>query len=69
MRRIEKHLGKKSKRVARKTNVRGISPFTEQPSQESATNMSTGSKTNLAASDLFSLFTADIIKEQKLFTR
>jgi hypothetical protein len=46
----------------------GIQSFREQPNVE-RTERSDSNQAKLHASDLFSLFTADIIKEQKLFTR
>ena len=46
----------------------GILPFVERPSEERSQGGST-SRDGLEASELFSLFTANIIKEQKLFTR
>ena len=49
----------------------GITPFKEEPSTEKfgkADGNST-STNQIHASDLFSMFTADIIKEQVVFTR
>jgi hypothetical protein len=46
----------------------GIVPFTERPSEERS-QAAPGTQGGLHASELFSLFTANIIKEEKLFTR
>jgi hypothetical protein len=48
-------------------NKDGIRPFTEHP----ATNRTEGAvkNTDIKAADLFSIFTADIIKEDVIFTR
>jgi hypothetical protein len=43
-------------------------PFTERPSDARSSDESS-SRDKLVAEDLFSLFTADIIKEDKIFTR
>jgi hypothetical protein len=43
----------------------GIKPFTEKP----ATDKLGTKKGKIGAADLFSLFTADIIKEDVVFTR
>ena len=53
---------------SKKERVNDIIPFTERPS---ANRMVTGEneKRNLGAAELFSQFTANIIKEDKLFTR
>jgi hypothetical protein len=45
-----------------------IIPFTEMPSDARSTTES-NSLDRLVAADLFSLFTANIIKEDKIFTR
>lgn len=47
--------------------LNSILPFTEKPSIEHGEQKQETDK--LAASDLFSLFTADIIREQVVFTR
>ena len=52
------------KHVTRET----ILPFTEKPSVEHE-DEEKNAKEKLCASDLFSLFTADIIKEEVVFTR
>ncbi len=44
---------------------KGITPFTERPSERDGSASAEGKE----ASDLFSYFTANIIKEEKLFTR
>ena len=67
MKRNEKQLAKKIKHVVKPATARGILPFKERPSKPPADAQD--GKANLAASELFSLFTADIIREQKLFTR
>lgn len=64
-----KQLEKKITGRIKKAKARGILPFTERPSEEQSSKNVAGAKDNLGASDLFSLFTADIIKEGKLFTR
>lgn len=46
----------------------GILPFTEKPSAERAAEPQE-KENRLCASELFSLFTADIINEQVVFTR
>jgi hypothetical protein len=46
-------------------NIDGIVPFTEQPRMEPTA----GRQRRVGAHDLFSLFTANIIKEKTLFTR
>jgi hypothetical protein len=48
--------------------VEGIFPFTEKPSNEHFIQQDKA-KDEIQASDLFSLFTADIIKEEVVFTR
>jgi hypothetical protein len=51
-------------------NTGGIMVFTERPSAERAgSSAKSPEKTKLQAADLFSLFTADIIKQEVLFTR
>lgn len=65
MRKKEKQT-KKLIRLVEKKSGRGILPFTERPSEEET---KTTDRSRLAASDLFSLYTADIIKEEKLFIR
>lgn len=55
---------KSGKRVKSASN-KGIQPFTERPSERDDNPNSKGKD----ASDLFSYFTANIIREEKLFTR
>jgi hypothetical protein len=48
----------------------GILPFTEKPSNDHfAEREEVGEKNDIKASDLFSIFTADIIKKEVVFTR
>lgn len=50
--------------------IEGILPFTEKPSENHFLSKEDNSEnTSLKAHDLFSLFTADIIKEEIIFTR
>ncbi|MGZ8509134.1 MAG: hypothetical protein ACXWWD_12345 [Chitinophagaceae bacterium] len=65
----QKQLEKKLTTPVKKTLLTGILPSSERPSEQPAAYHHGRGKTGLAASDLFSLFTADIIKEQKIFTR
>ncbi|MDQ2718663.1 MAG: hypothetical protein M3Z26_02700 [Bacteroidota bacterium] len=54
------------------TIIEGILPFKEKPSKNNFLNKSNeeGYESNgVEAYDLFSLFTADIIKEEVIFTR
>ena len=53
--------------VVRKTKS-GIMPFTEQPSVDTSLD-NKEKKDKLAATELFSQFTANIIKEEKIFVR
>jgi hypothetical protein len=46
-------------------NNDGIEPFSERPKVEQIN----GQRSRVGAHDLFSLFTADIIREKTLFTR
>jgi hypothetical protein len=46
-----------------------IKAFTQQPPADAFEPEAEKGKDKLIGSDLFSLFTADIIKENKLFTR
>ena len=46
-----------------------IQPFKERPSLDQEPNEEDKDESKLGASDLFSLFTADIIKEKVAFTR
>lgn len=47
----------------------GITPFKEEPSSDTTQTGSGGANQQLQASQLFSMFTADIINEQVVFTR
>ncbi len=49
--------------------IEGILPFTEKPSNAYLEQKEESGKNDIQASDLFSLFTADIIKEEVIFTR
>lgn len=50
--------------------MEGILPFTEKPSESYfLPKEENRENTSLKAHDLFSLFTADIIKEEVIFTR
>lgn len=51
-----------------KSGEKVVRPFTELPSH-SRLHEGPDAKQKLQASDLFSLFTANIIKEDKVFTR
>ena len=52
-----------------KHRLTDILPFTESPSRNRYQSNATKNKKELAASDLFSMFTANIIKEDVIFTR
>ena len=56
------------KRRQKKNSLIDIKPFTERPSRN---KYAVGNKNNdeLAAAELFSFFTADIIKKNIIFTR
>jgi hypothetical protein len=61
---------KKIQNVLTKTiRIDGIKPFTERPSVDPSSSTSGLRKNDLSGADLFSLFTADIIREEVLFTR
>jgi len=49
--------------------MEGILPFTEKPSNAHLEQKEEAGKNEIQACDLFSLFTADIIKEEVVFTR
>lgn len=51
------------------SRVAGILPFTQKPSNNHFDVKEENSNDEMKASDLFSLFTADIIKEEVIFTR
>ncbi|HZI55104.1 MAG TPA: hypothetical protein VFD56_15415 [Chitinophagaceae bacterium] len=52
-----------------KHRLTDILPFTESPSRNRYRSNATKNKKELGASDLFSMFTANIIKEDVIFTR
>ena len=52
----------------RNVKLSSIKPFLERPSTDRLLDQQE-KKDELAAADLFSLFTADIIKEKVIFTR
>ena len=54
-------------RFLKQLKTNGILPYKERPAVQSTDKEKTGEK--LGASDLFSIFTADIIKEDVVFTR
>lgn len=49
--------------------MEGVVPFTEKPANDYFTEKKENGKGEIKASDLFSFFTADIIKEETVFTR
>lgn len=49
--------------------MEGILPFTEKPSNSYLEQKEENNKNEMKASELFSFFTADIIKEEVIFTR
>jgi hypothetical protein len=53
----------------KKVSTDTMRPFTERPSAERYTEKSADNKVRLCADDLFSIFTANIIKEEVTFTR
>jgi len=61
---MKKNTVKKSLRI-----TEGVLPFTEKPSNDEFIEKEENGKTAIRAFDLFSFFTADIIKEETLFTR
>ena len=69
MRQKVKHLEKKSTAQEKKTKLSEILTFRERPPLERTFSSTPDTNNNLQASDLFSLFTADIIKEKKVFIR
>ena len=66
---------KKTRKVEKKIpafpkhKLTDIIPFTERPSRNRYRNNARKNKKELAAFDLFSMFTANIIKEDVIFTR
>jgi hypothetical protein len=69
MRNKRTQLAKKETPLIKKTEISSVLQFSEYPTQDTVSGNSPGAGTRIAASDLFSFFTADIIKEKKLFTR
>lgn len=61
-------IAKKSKLFISRTRLEETRPFPEQPAYHQYPG-DAGQKIDSRASDLFSRFTADIIKEDVLFTR
>ncbi len=61
---MDKKIAKKSIRI-----MEGILPFTEKPSSRHFNDKEENGINEIRASDLFSFFTADIIKEEVIFTR
>lgn len=51
------------------SSVEAILPFTEKPSNAHFSQKEKVSDEEIGANDLFSLFTANIIKEEVVFTR
>ncbi|MBC7946320.1 MAG: hypothetical protein H7Y42_00460 [Chitinophagaceae bacterium] len=51
------------------TRIDEILPFTEKPSLDHTSKAYSDKNSQLGASDLFALFTADIIREEVVFTR
>jgi hypothetical protein len=64
-------MGRKNKlsSVLKYTRTSGIAAFTETPAEEKPATPKTTKDKKLDASDLFSQFTANIIKEDVVFTR
>jgi hypothetical protein len=67
MRKQVKNIEEKVVALVKKTRLGEILPFTEKPSV--SPDQSDTRKNELNASDLFSHFTANIIKEDVVFTR
>lgn len=68
MRKKRTPVEKKMATLIKKPGMRGILPFTGHPSDNISPNHY-DSNERLPAADLFSFFTADIIKQKKLFIR
>lgn len=72
---MRKNIRKSAQKIAslvKHVKLNTILPFTEKPSSETeldANNHAAPRDNNIAASELFSLFTANIIKEEVVFTR
>ena len=56
-------------KVLRKLTIDSIVPFKEKPSDTTNMEINKEKKTSMDASELFSFFTADIIKEDIEFVR
>lgn len=69
MRKNAEQVETKLSSLVKRTSINDILPFTENPPVNSQLNKNKEKNNELAASDLFSLFTADIIKEDVVFTR
>lgn len=67
MRKQVKEIEKTVASLVKKTGLADVRPFTERPSV--SPDQKDPRKNELGASDLFSLFTANIIKEDVVFTR
>jgi hypothetical protein len=57
------------KKLVPKATKGGTTVFSQLPSQSKEVTAKNDSKAELSAAALFSFFTADIIKEEKIFTR
>lgn len=57
-----------NKKPVSRVSLRGIQPFSQKPSSGHFSTSATGSG-SIAATELFSRFTADIIKKDVPFTR
>jgi hypothetical protein len=68
MRKRLKSLRKTLRAVVRKTKS-GIMPFTEKPSVDAPSDGKSRTDNKMHASELFSQFTANVIKEEKIFVR
>jgi hypothetical protein len=59
--------------ILKQVRASGILPFAEKPSDDTVSvkdgKQKEGNDDRIGASDLFSLFTANIIKEEVIFTR
>ena len=57
--------------ILKHVTISGILPFTEEPSEERKSDAGDSKESDgrIGASDLFSMFTANIIKEEVVFTR
>jgi hypothetical protein len=57
------------RKLVPKATKDGTTVFSQLPSQSKEVTAKNDSKAELSAAALFSFFTADIIKEEKIFTR